>query len=278
MMEELKLTITIDQYFPGSDDKAERYTLRRQHSVDSSPSSSEDGELPECNFRPSLWLLVNPNVVMPCPEGTPRVPPEPSVSPCELQTPSLMDYSTLEESEEETPTSYSEYTEEEEVALPNPAHLPHKRVKSPSKRGRAQRGVSQLNSWPRPPINYCNLISLALRNSQEGSLNVQQIYSFVREHFPFFRAAPDGWKNTVRHNLCFSSSFEKSSGWVCADGHRRSCLWKLTRQGRRKFRAEMQTLSDELVRVLRRSMNKPGKRCTFLFFFLKGEIKNVCPM
>ncbi|XP_018428199.1 PREDICTED: forkhead box protein R1 [Nanorana parkeri] len=121
-----------------------------------------------------------------------------------------------------------------------------------------RRSLSQYENWPRPPINYCNLISLALRNSSDGSLNVQQIYSFVREHFPFFRAAPDGWKNTVRHNLCFSSSFEKISGWVCADGHRRSCLWKLTCQGRKKFRTEMLALSDELLRILRRSMSKPA--------------------
>ncbi|KAM4650425.1 forkhead box protein N5-like [Discoglossus pictus] len=168
------------------------------------------------------------------------------------------EYSTLEDSEEE-PTSCSElYTEEEETIPRHPHQLTTvNRVKNQNKKARIQHTVTQLNSWPRPPINYCNLISLALRNSQEGSLNVQQIYSFVREHFPFFRVAPDGWKNTVRHNLCFSSSFEKSSGWVCGDGHRRSCLWKLTRQGRRKFRAEMQALSEELLRVLRRSMNKP---------------------
>ncbi|KAM4704129.1 forkhead box protein N5-like isoform 1-T1 [Rhinophrynus dorsalis] len=263
MMEELKLSVTIDQYFAGAEDKVERYTLRCQHSTESSPARSEEGDSQECSFRPSLWLVVDPNLVIPCPEGVSRTPPEPHRTPSssESQTPPSIDYSTMDDSEDEGPTSYSELcSEDEDVFHPCRPPANHKKVKCPRKKGRVQRGLTQLDSWPRPPINYCNLISLALRNSEEGSLNVQQIYSFVREHFPFFRVAPDGWKNTVRHNLCFSSSFEKSSGWVCADGHRRSCLWKLTRQGRRKFRAEMHSLSDELLRVLRRSMNKPDGR------------------
>lgn len=34
--------------------------------------------------------------------------------------------------------------------------------------------------WPRPPLNYSILISLALCNSTSGSLTVQQIYQFAR--------------------------------------------------------------------------------------------------
>ena len=35
-------------------------------------------------------------------------------------------------------------------------------------------------AWPRPPVNYCLLIAMALGSSRTGSLNVQQIYSFTR--------------------------------------------------------------------------------------------------
>ncbi|XP_063291640.1 forkhead box protein R1 [Pelobates fuscus] len=260
MMEELKLATTADQYFAGADEKVERYSLRRHQSTELSPCKSEEGNPQECSFQPSLWLIVNPNLVMPNPEGIARVPPEPPKitglrSP--LQSYIAIDYSTMEDSEEESQTSCSELcTEDDDTFVPS--QLAHKQTKCTGKKVRVQRGLTQLDSWPRPPINYCNLISLALRNSEEGSLNVQQIYSFVREHFPFFRVAPDGWKNTVRHNLCFSTSFEKSAGWVNADGNRRSCLWKLTRQGRRKFRTEMHSLSDELLGMVRRSMNNPG--------------------
>lgn len=103
-----------------------------------------------------------------------------------------------------------------------------------------------------------------------SSTSIMLLSLLFREHFPFFRAAPDGWKNTVRHNLCFSSSFEKIAGWVCADGHRRSCLWKLTCQGRKKFRTEVHGLSDELLRILRRSMTKPGTKCLQVCFVVAG--------
>uniref|UniRef100_A0A8D2IT51 Fork-head domain-containing protein n=1 Tax=Varanus komodoensis TaxID=61221 RepID=A0A8D2IT51_VARKO len=95
--------------------------------------------------------------------------------------------------------------------------------------------------WPRPPLNYCTLISLALSSSTDSSLTVQEIYQFTRyrQHFPFFRTAPEGWKNTIRHNLCFSSRFEKTTHFVCLEGNRKSRLWKLTPEGRHKLREEV---------------------------------------
>ncbi|XP_046695903.1 forkhead box protein R1 isoform X2 [Silurus meridionalis] len=112
-------------------------------------------------------------------------------------------------------------------------------------------------AWPRPPVNYCILIAMALSSSRSGSLNVQQIYNFTREHFPFFLTAPDGWKNTIRHNLCFSNSFRKTPQQVNGDGKRKSCLWHLTLEGRRRLRNEIHTLTGDSFRMLKRSMNYP---------------------
>ncbi|XP_036378902.1 forkhead box protein R1 [Megalops cyprinoides] len=127
---------------------------------------------------------------------------------------------------------------------------------------RLQRVLQESNNlksgvWPRPPVNYCILIAMALNSSRTGSLNVQQIYNFTREHFPFFQTAPDGWKNTIRHNLCFSNSFRKTPQQVSSEGKRKSCLWHLTVDGRRRLRNEIHTLTGESFRVLRRSMNSP---------------------
>ncbi|KFU83745.1 Forkhead box protein N5, partial [Chaetura pelagica] len=111
--------------------------------------------------------------------------------------------------------------------------------------------------WPRPPLNYCLLITLALCNSTSGSLTVQQIYQFTRQHFPFFQTAPEGWKNTIRHNLCLRSCFKKTTGFVCGERNRKSRLWKLTAEGRRRFQKEALALPKEALDLVRQSMSKP---------------------
>ncbi|XP_024863956.1 forkhead box protein R1 isoform X3 [Kryptolebias marmoratus] len=109
--------------------------------------------------------------------------------------------------------------------------------------------------WPRPPVNYFILIALALKSSQTGSLKVQQIYNFTREHFPFFQTAPDGWKNTIRHNLCFNSSFRKTCNQQWRDGKRKSCFWHLTLDGHRRLQDELRMLTGETLKLLERSMS-----------------------
>lgn len=84
------------------------------------------------------------------------------------------------------------------------------------------------------------------------------MFSLRRQHFPFFQTAPEGWKSTIRHNLCFSSCFEKTTGFVCGEGNRKSCLWKLTPEGRRRFQEEAQALPKEALDLVRQSMSEPG--------------------
>ena len=52
---------------------------------------------------------------------------------------------------------------------------------------------------------------MSLRKSKTGALPVSDIYSFMMENFPYFKTAPDGWKNSVRHNLSLNKCFEKAS-------------------------------------------------------------------
>ncbi|XP_056600780.1 forkhead box protein R1 isoform X1 [Triplophysa dalaica] len=242
----------------------------------------------EPEIQPNLWLMVNPSLACPIkyPNSYPKAPTPPKLTTMPRSTTAgpeqglhpviLPEETCLNESVHDTSLS-SEYqlTDEDDASS---VDVPVCRKVKGARRGRAPKaptrklGLTQnrrlqralqdsmnlkSGAWPRPPVNYCILIAMALSSSRTGSLNVQQIYNFTREHFPFFITAPDGWKNTIRHNLCFSNSFKKTPQQVSGDGKRKSCLWHLTLDGRQRLRDEIHTLTGDSFRMLKRSMNYP---------------------
>uniref|UniRef100_G1NXG5 Forkhead box R1 n=2 Tax=Myotis lucifugus TaxID=59463 RepID=G1NXG5_MYOLU len=266
-------------HLPPAEQNLARYRLRvvepPQLPVRKSPSPDEDGP----DTEPNLWMWVNPNIVFPPGklevsqprkgEGLTSILPSPPLPPKEedcahcskVDAVELLPASSREQSppRKQLPSSpsSSELTEEEakdqhdrsSVALLSP----HKRAPLQSRRLR-QATSQEGRPWPRPPLHYFHLIALALRNSPPCGLNVQQIYSFTRQHFPFFRTAPEGWKNTIRHNLCFRASFEK----VRASTQAGACLWKLTEEGRRRFEEEARALSSAQLERIQQCMSQPG--------------------
>ncbi|XP_029481847.1 forkhead box protein R1 isoform X1 [Oncorhynchus nerka] len=246
-------------------------------------------------IQPNLWLMVNPNLACPIkyPQKvtkilSPKVPlkhlapvPKPTVTHVKPKSiPNVLPVSPTEDTclaDSRHDASSSEYmlTDEDDassvdvpvcrkVKTARKAKAPNggPRKLSLAQSKRLQRVLQDSNNlksgaWLRPPVNYCILIAMAIGSSRTGSLNVQQIYNFTREHFPFFQTAPDGWKNTIRHNLCFSNSFRKTPQQVCSEGKRKSCLWHLTLEGRRRLRDEIHTLTGDSYKVLKRSMNNP---------------------
>ncbi|XP_074417243.1 forkhead box protein R1 [Larus michahellis] len=253
MAEELKLTVTAERSLKGA------------------------------GGQPRLWMWVKPSLVCPIP-GSSGTAPAGSHSPVvtgatETSSPNTSwDNAKPDCSEEDALPASSragKLTEEEEasrVDIPVPQEMPETpeqqampmpwksvvlRAQS-VKLKRSRRTTPKIKGgWPRPPLNYCILITLALGNSASGSLTVQQIYHFTRQHFPFFKTAPEGWKSTIRHDLCFSSCFEKSTGFAFGEGNRKSCLWKLTPEGRRTFQEEAQALPEEALNLPRHSRSDP---------------------
>ncbi|TRY92097.1 hypothetical protein DNTS_022019, partial [Danionella cerebrum] len=274
-----------------SDEKRTDQYLAQWHyaRVSRRPSSTSPSTLAatEPEVHPNLWLMVNPSLACPIkyPSTEPKVSSMVKVSVVTEQSlcpPIMPEETSLPESPVDTsPSSEYQLTDEDDassVDVPVCRKVKGARKaraaprmscgKMPQKR-RVQRALQDIESlksgaWPRPPVNYCILIALALSSSRSGSLNVQQIYNFTRDHFPFFLTAPDGWKNTIRHNLCFSNSFRKTQQQVSGDGKRKSCLWHLTLDGRQRLRDELYTLTEDSFRMLRRSMNYPGKPDTGL--------------
>ncbi|XP_019717108.1 forkhead box protein N4 [Hippocampus comes] len=99
---------------------------------------------------------------------------------------------------------------------------------------------------------------MALKNSKTGSLPVSEIYSFMKEHFPYFKTAPDGWKNSVRHNLSLNKCFEKVENKTSSSS-RKGCLWALNPAKIDKMEEEMQKWKRKDLPAIRRSMANPDE-------------------
>lgn len=72
------------------------------------------------------------------------------------------------------------------------------------------------------------------------------------------QTAPDGWKNSVRHNLSLNKCFEKvetkSSG-----SSRKGCLWALNLARIDKMEEEMHKWKRKDLAAIHRSMANPGE-------------------
>ncbi|XP_015994673.1 forkhead box protein R1 [Rousettus aegyptiacus] len=272
-------------HLPLAQQNPARYKLRivEPPKLPMEKKSNPDKDGPD--FEPSLWMWANPNILFSpgkqeAPESgrgkdltsilpSPQLPPKEEdfvnyteATVMELLPPSFSEQSPPQKRFTSSPSSW-ELTEEEEaedqddspsVAFPSPHKM------APLQRRRPQQAKSlEGKLWSRPPLNYFHLIALALRNSSPCGLNVQQIYSFTRQHFPFFRTAPEGWKNTIRHNLCFRDSFEKVpvSMQGGASTRPRSCLWKLTEEGHRRFEEEARALASTQLESIQQCMSQP---------------------
>ena len=77
----------------------------------------------------------------------------------------------------------------------------------------------------KPPFSYVALAALALCHSGQAALPINQIYSFIRERFPYYRRHTGRWQNSLRHCLSYNDCFVKVSRAPGLPG--RGALWSL---------------------------------------------------
>ncbi|KAJ9583811.1 hypothetical protein L9F63_021843 [Diploptera punctata] len=106
---------------------------------------------------------------------------------------------------------------------------------------------------------FPKLIAMALKNSKTGSLPVSEIYNFMCEHFPYFKTAPNGWKNSVRHNLSLNKCFEKIEKPAGNGSQRKGCLWAMNPAKIAKMDEEVQKWSKKDPMAIRKAMICPER-------------------
>ncbi|XP_067004229.1 uncharacterized protein jumu [Anabrus simplex] len=126
--------------------------------------------------------------------------------------------------------------------------------------------------YPKPAYSYSCLIAMALKNSKTGSLPVSEIYNFMCEHFPYFKTAPNGWKNSVRHNLSLNKCFEKIEKPTVSGSsqqQRKGCLWAMNPAKIAKMDEEVQKWSKKDPMAIKKAMVCPEN----LEMLERGEMK-----
>ena len=126
--------------------------------------------------------------------------------------------------------------------------------------------------YPKPAYSYSCLIAMALKNSRSGSLPVSEIYNFMCKHFPYFKTAPTGWKNSVRHNLSLNKCFEKIEKPAINGSQRKGCLWAMNPLKIGKMDEEVQKWSRKDPSAIRKAMTNPEN----LEALERGDLKFNC--
>ncbi|CAF1196811.1 unnamed protein product [Rotaria sp. Silwood1] len=72
---------------------------------------------------------------------------------------------------------------------------------------------------PKPSYSYIGLIAMAILSTPERRLVLADIYQWILDRYPYFRARGPGWRNSIRHNLSLNDCFIKTGRSANGKGH-----------------------------------------------------------
>lgn len=120
---------------------------------------------------------------------------------------------TIEYSEESTSDSSNTITTNTLVINTTPVYqqngLVQQRTKPQQQQTLSMPYDPLIHTNNKPPYSFSCLIFMAIEDSIQKALPVKEIYAWILDHFPYFKNAPTGWKNSVRHNLSLNKCFQK---------------------------------------------------------------------
>ena len=125
------------------------------------------------------------------------------------------------------------------------------------------------NDFPKPPYSFSNLLVLAIKNSLTGKLTVTEIYAFIEENFPYYKNAPAGWKNSIRHNLSLSKAFEKFENPASEGNRKKGVLWGMVQSKLGKLNDELEKAARKDLHGIKKAMQNPD----ILLALQCGEMK-----
>ena len=92
--------------------------------------------------------------------------------------------------------------------------------------------------------------------------NISQVFNNLKcfsEHFPYFKTAPNGWKNSVRHNLSLNKCFEKiEKPATNGANQRKGCLWAMNPEKINKMDDEVKKWSKKDPMAIKKAMYYPN--------------------
>ena len=107
----------------------------------------------------------------------------------------------------------------------------------------------------------CILVSLVLKTLLFYLLlfTICNFIYYFSEHFPYFKTAPNGWKNSVRHNLSLNKCFEKiEKPATNGTNQRKGCLWAMNPEKITKMDEEVKKWSRKDPMAIKKAMYYPG--------------------
>ncbi|KAJ2717333.1 hypothetical protein H4R19_000085 [Coemansia spiralis] len=65
----------------------------------------------------------------------------------------------------------------------------------------------QRDTSGKPTYPYATLITYAILQHPRKQMTLSEIYDWLMDHYPYFKTAGPGWKNSIRHNLSLNKMF-----------------------------------------------------------------------